>query len=202
MCCRYLFDDSTLEEVWKVVNDVDQKIHWQAGDIHPSDHALVLTGHPNNREKNGLRAQEMKWGLDLSYSSQLIINARSETVLAKASFSQAVSKSRCLIPARQFYEWDSDKNKVTFSLEKENTMYMAGFYLPYHDIDRFTILTTAANDSMKPVHDRMPLILAADQIQDWIFDNEKVAWYLSQPSPHLHRFQEFQQLSFFDLFHQ
>ena len=49
-------------------------------------------------------------------------------------------------------------------------LYMAGLYNRYQDEDRFVILTTAANESMKPVHDRMPLLLERDEISKWMFE--------------------------------
>lgn len=200
MCCRYYFDDDTIKEVWKIVNEVDDKLNYKAGDVHPADNALIIAGEHKNEK---LILQEMKWGFTNNRSKELIINARAETALARPTFSRAVQSNRCLIPAAHFYEWDKDKNKVIFSLEdeerKKRTLYMAGIYLPSHDGNHFTVLTTAANDSMKSVHDRMPLILSENDLRDWIFDDEKVGWYLKQSSPLLNTYQEYKQMSLFDL---
>ncbi|MDY4969915.1 MAG: SOS response-associated peptidase family protein [Lachnospiraceae bacterium] len=117
--------------------------------------------------------------------------------------------------AGHFYEWDRTKTKVTFSgaSDGENSsLYMAGFYNYFHidqgfddrtgkrggiDEFRFIILTTGANESMKPVHDRMPLILPENQIRDWIFDDGLVGEILEQSSPMLSRYQEYEQLTLF-----
>ena len=56
-------------------------------------------------------------------------------------------------------------------------------------------LTTEANDSMKKVHDRMPLILSEDQIKDWIHEDDMVRNFLAQPSPMLSKYQEYEQLT-------
>ncbi len=195
MCCRYLFDDTTLRELWETVNYVDNKLKWTAGDVYPSDHAIVITG-----QKEELKAERMKWGISNSSNpKQLIINARAETALSKPTFATATEHRRCIIPATHFYEWDKEKNKVTFSMESGETLFMAGIYLPYIDGNNFVVLTTGANESMKPVHDRMPLIFPKNELESWIFDDEKVGWFLKRQSPILHRYQEYQQLSLFDL---
>lgn len=65
-------------------------------------------------------------------------------------------------------------------------LYMAGFYT--HDpegIPRYAILTTAANNSMKEIHDRMPVILKQNEISDWTGNQDKTAMYLQRVSPEL-----------------
>ncbi|MDD6155057.1 MAG: SOS response-associated peptidase family protein [Eubacteriales bacterium] len=150
---------------------------------------------------------------------RLLINARAETAMDKPTFSDSVKKRRCAIPATTFYEWDAKKNKVTFSLELAHTIFLAGFYrlVPRRkptgseggcqfedgsrgllDINKeFVILTTAANESMAPVHDRMPLILPEENIRDWIFKPELTAEFLAASDPELKRSREFEQLSLF-----
>lgn len=132
----------------------------------------------------------------ISFSKQLLINARAESALAKRMFSESVLRRRCAIPAARFYEWDKNKNKVTFSKNGQSTIYMAGFYIPCEEENRFVILTTDANDSMRSVHDRMPLILAEDELKSWIYDTGKVSDFLKKESPQLEKKQEYEQLSF------
>ena len=74
-------------------------------------------------------------------------------------------------------------------------LYMAGIYSRYQDEDRFVILTTQANASMKPVHDRMPLILEKNEIIPWIFDREKTSEFLHKVPCMLERRSEFEQMS-------
>ncbi len=85
------------------------------GDIHPADSAIILSG-----SRFSLQAEVMGWGFP-SYN-QLLINARAESALQKPTFSESVMRRRCIIPARHFYEWDSKKNKVTFSLFESPVM--------------------------------------------------------------------------------
>ena len=74
-------------------------------------------------------------------------------------------------------------------------MYMAGFWNYFGAESRFIILTTEANDSMRKVHDRMPLILPENQIKDWIHEDDMVRDFLAQPSPMLSKYQEYEQLT-------
>ena len=73
-----------------------------------------------------------------------------------------------LIPASGFYEWSRLKEKNTFFRYDAALLYMAGFCVWFEDERRFVILTTAANESMRKVHDRMPLILEKEQLADWL----------------------------------
>lgn len=87
----------------------------------------------------------MLWGFPQYQKKGLLINARAETVLEKKMFRESVLHRRCVIPARQFYEWDAEKNKAAFREKNESVMFMAGFYNRFSDGDRFIILTTGAN---------------------------------------------------------
>ena len=193
MCCQYYFDDSTMEDIRQIVNGIDKKLYDNKyGDVHPSDPAIIITGR-----NNVLSAEQMRWGFKSYWDNQLLINARSETALQKISFSDSVSRRRCIIPAKHFYEWDAQKNKVTFSLDESPVLYMAGFYNQFEGEERFIILTTEANASMQRVHDRMPLILPKDQIEEWIYDDRQVDKYLKMQSPMLKSYQEYEQMSLF-----
>ena len=72
-----------------------------------------------------------------------------------------------MIPAKVFYEWDHQKHLTTFSLPDHSIIWMAGIYDQEY---RFSVLTTAANESVKKIHDRMPLILAREDLRQWLFD--------------------------------
>lgn len=192
MCCRYYFDEDTAKHIKAIVNAVSPAAEFRTGIIRPSDSASLITGRGP-----GFCAEDMRWGFPSYVSGQLMINARAETVLEKKSFSDSVLKRRCVIAAKHFYEWDRSKQKVTFTVPGRPFIYMAGIYNRFEDGDRFTVLTTAANGTMVPVHDRMPLILAEDQIKDWIYDPGMTAELLSQPGPKLQRYQEYEQLSLF-----
>lgn len=195
MCGRYYVDDDTAKEIEKMVREVDGKLKKERrGDICSSQSAAVVTG-----KKSYLTAEEMIWGFPQYQKSGLLINARAETVLERKMFRESVLHRRCMIPARSFYEWDPDRNKVTFQSENQSILYMAGFYNQFRGEDRFIILTAEANASVKPVHHRMPLLLDRKEVEDWIYDDTFLEFALHKNQPRLRRVQEYEQISLFSI---
>ena len=99
--------------------------------------------------------------------------------------------------AAGFYEWNKQKEKSTFTRKDSPVLYMAGIYTKYEDEDRFVILTTAANESMEPVHDRMPLILEENEILPWLTERSKTEVFLRKTPCRLNRSTEFEQITLF-----
>lgn len=198
MCGRYYVDDETAEEIEKVIRLVDAKVHnradltmLQVGDIHPADLVPVIAGR--NHE---IQLEKIRWGIPKD--DKLIINARTETVLEKKMFADSVEHRRIAIPAAGFYEWNAKKEKYTFRKKDKSLMWFAGFYNLEQNEDRFVILTTAANASMQPVHDRMPLILDNNEIIPWILgDLHSYDNILKKVPEQLEKSTEFEQLSLF-----
>lgn len=197
MCGRFYVDDETAREIEKVIRQVNDKINGvPKGDICPSMEAAVLSAYEGN-----MHGSLKIWGFPGFQSKNLIINARAETVLQKKLFSESVLKRRLIIPAGGFYEWNPAREKVTFSplspgKEKTPILFMAGFYSRFEGEDRFVILTTGANASMKDVHDRMPLTLEPNELDSWLFD-EKAAKELLKKTPNpLSSTQDYLQQSF------
>ena len=191
MCSRYYVDPDMMEEIIKVVQKIDQKIHPARKDIRPTDFAPVI-----GQSEYGLELSMCRWGYPLSKGKNLVINARVENVMDKPSFQNGILYHRLLIPADGFYEWNSQKEKSTFSRSDSSVLYIAGFCDWFENERRFVILTTAANDSMKKIHNRMPLILEREQIADW-FDNSKMSALLYQTPALLNRQTEYEQQSLF-----
>ena len=191
MCSRYYIDPDMMEEISRVVQNIDRRIRLTQGDIRPTDVAPVI-----GQSEYGLELSMCRWGYPLSKGKNLVINARVENVMDKPSFQNGILYHRLLIPADGFYEWNSQKEKSTFSRSDSSVLYMAGFCDWFKNERRFVILTTAANDSMKKTHDRMPLILEREQIADW-FDNSKMSALLYQTPALLNRQTEYEQQSLF-----
>lgn len=198
MCGRYYVDDDTAREIERLVRQVDESmrrkaadIHLQAKDIHPSEIAPVIAS-----ENKNLRLRWQKWGFPGFQRKQLIFNARSESALEKRMFRESVAHRRIVVPAAGFYEWNKNKEKNIFYREGQPVLFMAGFFDRYQDEERFVILTTAANESMQPVHDRMPLILERNEIEKWLNENQMVEDFLRKTPAQLERRAEFEQMSF------
>jgi len=124
---------------------------------------------------------QLKWGLVPNWAKDPGIgnklnNARGESVAEKPSFRDAFKRRRCLIPADGFYEWQARgklKQPYFISLKSGLPMAMAGLWeawkSPNGDILRTCcIITTGPNEIMQPIHDRMPVIIAAEDWAKWL----------------------------------
>lgn len=146
--------------------------------IAPTQLIAAITEIENTREislfKWGLIP---KWAKDESIGSKLI-NARAETVHEKPSFQDAFRSRRCIIPASGFFEWQKTfkgaKQPFYFYLKEKEVFGFAGLWEEWLDkqtgelTETCTIITTEANDILKPVHDRMPAILKPEVYDEWL----------------------------------
>jgi len=139
------------------------------------------------------------WGLIPSWAKdpsigQKMINARAETIHEKPSFRNAFKNRRCLIVADGFYEWKTEGRKkipLYFYLKSGEPFGMAGLYETWTSpdntqINTCTIITTDSNQLIKPVHDRMPVIVTRDQEQIWISDetdDKSILFSVLKPYP-------------------
>jgi putative SOS response-associated peptidase YedK len=168
------------EETVKARQQMIEKALEIHGEIFPTNYVPILVGEnqstksidSENTEKEVILTMS-KWGFTAPTGKGVLINARSETAFEKKTFRESLIYRRCIIPAAGFYEWDSDKNKIYFTVPKKRCMYMAGLYRYEKEESRFVILTTAANTSMKDIHDRMPLILDEEMVPEWICNNNE-----------------------------
>ncbi len=124
-----------------------------------------------------------KWGLVPSWSKEAptskgLINARAETITEKPSFREAFKSRRCIIPASGFYEWQKKgtgaKQPFYFYLKEKDVFGFAGLWEEWLNkltgelLETCTIITTEANEVLKPVHDRMPVILKPENYDEWL----------------------------------
>ena len=191
MCGRYYVDEDTEKEIQKVIRDLDRKLALEAGDVHPSEQAVVLTGICPR-----LTADRMKWGFPQRDRKGLFINARAESALERIMFRDSVRYRRCIIPAAHFYEWNKAKEKATFFREDSPVLYMAGIWNHFENGDRFVILTTQANVSVAPIHERMPLILEKNELENWVYEDGYAEYLLRKTPVLLKREQEYEQMTF------
>jgi len=121
------------------------------------------------------------WGFVPAWAKELkegykMINARAETIAEKPSFQQAFLHQRCLVIADGFYEWKNEgggKTPVYVRLRNGRPFGIAGLYSLWtspegEKICTGTIITTDANETVRPVHDRMPVITPPDKIDLWL----------------------------------
>ena len=217
MCARYVIKDDypeKVESLFKLLNGglseetagmIDS--FSRPGDVFPSEKALVMAGTNYETGVTGgigeitgafdkIIPMQMTWGLH-GKNNGLMINARTETALQKPSFSDSLQQRRILIPASGFYEWDSQRTKHTFTLPDNDIILLAGFWRKEENGDHFIIMTREANGSMSPVHDRMPLIVAPEEVDDWFDPGGAYVSLMKKELPLLERVTSEGQMSLF-----
>jgi putative SOS response-associated peptidase YedK len=125
----------------------------------------------------------LRWGLIPHWAKDTriaykMINARAETLLEKSSYRSLVQSQRCLIIADGFYEWrlgiDGRKQPIRFSRADDDAFAFAGLWTRWTDresnelIESCTIITTAPNELVAPLHDRMPVMLPHELEEPWL----------------------------------
>lgn len=191
MCGRYSFDLSSeeLKNYYEQVTPNATKINIRIAvkEVFPSNHVVTLGINQESKIVPGIT----RWGFQGFKKGQLMINARAETVEEKKTFSKAFRENRCVFPLSGFYEWDSEKRKLLFTSRESDVFYLGGFYRIHKTGAGFEtesiIMTTKPNESVSPIHDRMPLIIQKDHIKEWITDLDFARNYLTADMPELIR---------------
>jgi putative SOS response-associated peptidase YedK len=124
----------------------------------------------------------MKWGFTLKGTGQPLVNARTETAAVKPSFRKEWLSHRCIVPASWYFEWEhftdpSGKKKTgsKYCIQPAGAhiTYLCGLYRFEDEYPVFTVLTREPSDELRRIHDRMPLILPENLINDWIRPDSK-----------------------------
>ena len=161
--------------------------------VAPTQSSPVVIAPDGNRE-----IEMMRWGLIPSWVKDLkkqspLINARAETITEKPSFRSSFKSRRCLVPATGFYEWSQvgkGNGKAPYWIYKtdEGLFAFAGIWSEWgvgEDLIRsFSIITTGANDKLKALHHRMPVILDPEDYSRWLdpAQNDPVSLLNAYPS--------------------
>ena len=148
--------------------------------IAPSQPVPVVRLTPG-REPPERQLVLLHWGLIPSWADDpaignRLINARAETAAEKPSFRAALRRRRCLVVADGFYEWqriDRRRQPYWFGLRDDRPFGLAGLWESWEGADHSaiescTILTTEANELVRPIHDRMPVIVDAADYARWL----------------------------------
>ena len=183
MCCRYWVEESP--EIKEIVDQMNRSAladKWRYtraiksfGEIRPTDVAPVIA--PN---RSGIRTvYPMKWGYT---GKSLLLNARVETAGKKPTFREDWTKHRCIVPASWYYEWEhlqgNDGKKYTgdkYMIQPKNSTmtWLCGLYRIEEGMPVFVILTREPGEEIRFIHDRMPLIMPEDLVNDWIKPDAK-----------------------------
>lgn len=175
MCGRYALNTTATEliEHFKLLSCPEFGLRYN---IVPASQIPVIRLKPDT----GRVGQLVKWGLvpygskDPSLGAKLN-NARGETVAEKPSFKTSFARHRCLIPASGFYEWQTvaGKKQPYYIHPSDGMFAFAGLLAAWKAPDGQTlvttcIITTSPNEVMSPIHDRMPVILEAEEYDAWL----------------------------------
>lgn len=153
-----------------------------------------------NNETQARELVMLRWGLvpfwarDPAIGNRMI-NARAETVAEKPSYRQAFKHRRCIVLADGFYEWHREgdiKTPYFISLASGEPFALAGLWESWKDresnesLQTTTLITTAANDFMKPLHHRMPVILQPETADEWLSGRNECLQGEAERAPALH----------------
>jgi putative SOS response-associated peptidase YedK len=179
MCSRYFLDADGNVIAYTFNVPVHDRIR-KRFNIAPTQEAPVVRVNADGAREVAM----LRWGLvpfwskDLSIGTRMI-NARAETVAEKPSFRNAFKARRCIVPATGFFEWKGEpghKQPYAVTADDQPLFAFAGLWESWHDksrpdappVETFTIITTDSNESVAAIHDRMPVILPADRVNDWL----------------------------------
>jgi putative SOS response-associated peptidase YedK len=178
MCGRFTatFEFSDIRVRWNL--DGDLPLHKPRFNIAPdtSPNITVIV-----RQKGANECKVMQWGLIPNWAADpsignRMINARAETLTELRSFKNLVDRRRCIIPADGFYEWRKEgKHKVPMLvyLKSKEPFGLAGLWDVWRKpdgkrVESFTIITTQPNELVRPIHNRMPVILQPEDEEQWL----------------------------------
>ena len=193
MCGRYSLTASLDELARRFDFDSNRDDFEPRYNIAPTQQVLAVVGG------NARRAGFIRWGLIPQWAksdsaSPPIINARAETVAEKPTFRDSLRRRRCLILADGFYEWQKmgdAKRPMRVALRSGEPFAFAGLWSMSSDpegnrISSCAIITTAANDLLRPIHHRMPVILSKEVEDLWLdtaLDDAQTLTQLLEPYP-------------------
>lgn len=186
MCGRYAvtLPPEAVAALFKLSGPVP---NWPASwNVAPTTDAPAVRLHPETRER---RVDLLRWGLVPHWAKdpkavRMTINARGETLATTAMFRDAFARRRCLVPADAFYEWEtvtegkqSRKQPWAIARADGQKLVFAGVWEGWRGGDgtvirSFAIVTSAANATLRPLHERMPVVLEPDAWPVWLGEEE------------------------------
>lgn len=178
MCGRFA-QPQPVEDIASVfeIDQIKMKVK-PSYNIAPSQNisAIIYDPHKGLRKLGAMRWGFIPFWAKKAATGNKMINARCETVAKKTSFKKSFRTKRCLIPATGFYEWQKQGDRklpLFIHLNERKLFAFAGIYNSWRSsrdemIHSCAILTTAANNKLKSIHDRMPVIISKKEESTWL----------------------------------
>ena len=184
MCTRYALEKD-LPELKDIIDSVSRSLlakkfldtHARPivtdGEVRPTDIVPVIA--PNSK---GVRTiYPMQWGYLNKEGKRTLFNARIETAAVKQTFKDSWQYQRCIIPASYYFEWQhfkspdgKEKTGDKFAIQPAGytVTWLCGLYRIENGYPVFVVLTKEPTVKLSQIHDRMPVMLPADKIDEWI----------------------------------
>lgn len=148
-----------------------------SGEARPTNVVPVIAP-----DRNGIKTVfPMRWGFRVPGLS-LVVNARTETAAVRPTFRESWRQHRCAIPAESYIEWEHiaapngktrTGDKFSIRPADEPVTWLCGLYRIEDGLPVFTVLTREPSESVRHIHDRMPLILPGSLIDAWVDPNRR-----------------------------
>ena len=165
MCGRYVVTNP-VSKTEKIVKSAIQVENIQNYNAHPYQKLPVI-----KKYKNGNTLENLRWGIVPNWvknkNFKPLINARLETIDEKVSFKKLIKNFRCVAIADGFYEWKRESKLKTpyyFFREDKKPIFFAGIF----EHDQFCLITEAASENVKQIHDRQPVIIKRSEINKYL----------------------------------
>ena len=179
MCGRYIQTTKTrlIKKKFNIKNYTEED--FISHNISPSKFSLIIT---NNKE---ISLEKAKWGFSfydkIKQIEKNVINSRIETINTKVMFKDSYNSRKCIIPANGYYEWQTINNKKIpyfIHIPESESINFAGIwkYLNFNNspLKVFTIITKTANDYIKKIHERMPILLSNEESHKYLNDKDNL----------------------------
>ncbi len=170
MCGRFTLTTCEVDDLARsLAAEVDREragLYRPRWNVAPTDEHWIVRLDAAGRR----RLVPARFGFE-GQGGQLLINARSETASELPSFRRTFADGRCLVPADGFYEWQggrADRRPRWFHDPAGKLLVFAGLSAGRAGSLAFVILTTTANDLVRPLHDRMPVLLSPEGAERWL----------------------------------
>ncbi|MCL2697907.1 MAG: SOS response-associated peptidase [Oscillospiraceae bacterium] len=190
MCGRYIANsEDEIMEIREILKQISLRLSYTEVDVS-SALAEVFPTHEvmfiHAAGADIISGAKGKFGLEKWDKKGVIINAKSETY--ENNYFRQFAKNRCIVPAHGYFEWlkaedkpraSAPKIKYTFTSNDKHGIFMAGIY---NKNNEFAIITKSAEPEISFIHPRMPLIISAAQVEDWLSGKAQISELVKQGS--------------------